>query len=77
MLDWTEKRCTMTGQELRAIRREVGWTQARLAEYLELSTNYLARLERGKYPISERTARDVDVLYMVYKLALALGLIET
>jgi hypothetical protein len=48
-----------------------------VAEYLELSTNYLARLERGEYPISERTARDVDVLYMVYKLALALGLIET
>jgi transcriptional regulator with XRE-family HTH domain len=67
----------MTGQELRAIRRELGWTQARLAEYLELSTNYLARLERGEYPISERTARDVEVLHLVYRLALALGLRET
>jgi transcriptional regulator with XRE-family HTH domain len=67
----------MTGQELRAIRRELGWTQARLAAYLELSTNYLARLERGAYPISERTARDVEVLCMVYRLALALGLRET
>ena len=67
----------MTGQELRAIRRELGWTQAQMAASLELSTNYLARLERGGYPISERTARDVEVLHLVYRLARALGLIET
>ena len=67
----------MTGQKLRAIRRELGWTQARLADYLELSASSLARLERGAYPISERTARDVEVLHLVYRLALALGLIET
>ena len=67
----------MTGQELREIRRELGWTQARLAGYLDRSTNYLTWLERGEYPISERTARDVDILRLVYRLALALGLIET
>jgi transcriptional regulator with XRE-family HTH domain len=67
----------MTGQELREIRRELGWTQARLADHLGFSTNYLAQLDRGGRRISERTAREVEILHLVYRLARAVGLRET
>ena len=66
----------MTGQELREIRLELGWSQARLAARLGFSRNHLAQLERGVRPIMERTARAVQVLHLVYRLARTLGLIE-
>jgi transcriptional regulator with XRE-family HTH domain len=66
----------MEGRELREIRQELGWTQARFAAYLGYSTNYYARMERGEGPLRERTARDARLLITVYRLARLMGLIE-
>lgn len=67
----------MSGQEMREIRRELGWTQKRLAVHLGFSSSYLAQLERGIRLITKRTGQAVHVLYLVYRLARTMGLIET
>lgn len=66
----------MTGQELREIRQALGWTQARLADHLGVSSNHLAQLERGERTITEQTARYASVLHLVYRLAVAMGVVE-
>ena len=38
----------VVGESIRKARQEHGWTQAFLAEQARLSTNYVARLERGE-----------------------------
>jgi transcriptional regulator with XRE-family HTH domain len=38
----------VVGEALRRARQARGWTQAQLAEAAGLSTNYVARLERGE-----------------------------
>jgi len=55
---------TMVGQALRRIRQERGWTQAELAEAAGLSSNYVARLERGEL---------VPSFLVVHQLCTALG----
>jgi transcriptional regulator with XRE-family HTH domain len=66
----------MTGAELRAIRQEVGWTRERLARYLGITPLYVAQLERGTRRITERTARSMRVLHLIYRSARAVGLLE-
>ena len=46
----------MTGEQLRAIRRRLGLTQAAFAVGLGITANALARLERGERRVSETLA---------------------
>ena len=50
----------MRDDELREVRRAAGWTQARMAEALGLSSNYYALLERGEKPIERRIEQLID-----------------
>jgi hypothetical protein len=68
--------CHGIGQGLREIRRELGWSQARLEVHRGFTPNHVGSLELGRRPITERTARAVTILHLVYQLACALGLIE-
>lgn len=52
------------GDAIRAARRVREWTQAELAERASLSSNYVARLERGELGAS---------LWVAHRLARALG----
>ncbi len=47
----------MTGKEIRALRRRLGWTQVALADAVGVSSNTVARWERGEMGISEPAAR--------------------
>ncbi len=53
------------GDRIRLARQTKGWTQVELAEASGLSSNYVARLERGELGAS---------LYVASKIAEALGL---
>lgn len=46
----------MQGTDLRTIRKELGWTLARMAEALAMSETYVGQMERGQKPIERRTA---------------------
>lgn len=59
-----EEFALLVGERIRSIRQARGWTQAELAEAARLSSNYVARLERGELGPS---------LYVASKLAEALG----
>ncbi|MGZ8285368.1 MAG: helix-turn-helix domain-containing protein [Allosphingosinicella sp.] len=52
----------MQGSELKELRRQAGWTQARMAEALGVSPNYLAQMERDEKPIERRTELQIDAL---------------
>jgi putative transcriptional regulator len=52
----------MTGKELRQIRKGLGLTQQQLAARIGVTSNSLARWERGEVGISEPVARLVRVL---------------
>ncbi len=54
----------LVGERLRNARQSRGWTQVELAEAATLSSNYVARLERGELGPS---------LFVACKLAEALG----
>jgi len=45
----------MQGQELRNVRRQLGWTQAQLAGALGLTETYVGLMERGVHAIEKRT----------------------
>jgi len=47
----------MTGVEIRALREKFGWTQMALAEAVGVTSNTVARWERGEMAISEPAAR--------------------
>ncbi len=47
----------MTGGEIRALRGKLGWTQVALAEAIGVTSNTVARWERGEMAISEPAAR--------------------
>ena len=47
----------MTGVEIRAFREKLGWTQVALAEAIGVTSNTVARWERGEMAISEPAAR--------------------
>jgi putative transcriptional regulator len=48
---------SMTGVEIRALREKLGWTQMALAEAVGVTSNTVARWERGEMTISEPAAR--------------------
>jgi len=50
----------MTGVEIRALREKLGWTQMVLAEAIGVTSNTVARWERGEIAISEPTSRLVQ-----------------
>ena len=43
------------GQVIRATRQQLGYSQERLAELAELSTNYVGSVERGEYDVTVTT----------------------
>ncbi len=47
----------MNGVKIRALREQLGWTQVALAEAIGVTSNTVARWERGEMAISEPTAR--------------------
>ncbi|MBF6571292.1 MAG: DUF1870 family protein [Candidatus Binataceae bacterium] len=47
----------MTGKEIRALRRKLDWTQVAMAEAIGVTSNTVARWERGEMAISEPAAR--------------------
>ena len=56
----------MTGKQLRAIRKRLGWTQKEFAEHLGLHPNSLAKQERGEAGIGgavERLALVLDGMH--------------
>lgn len=55
----------LVGERIRLARQERGWTQVELAEAAGLSSNYVARLERGELGPS---------LFVACKLSEAFGL---
>jgi transcriptional regulator with XRE-family HTH domain len=52
----------MTGEELKAIREELGWTQSQMADELGVTPNTVARWERGEMEIFEPAARLAMIL---------------
>ena len=50
-------RIVMTAVEIRALREKLGWTQMALAEAVGVTSNTVARWERGEMAISEPAAR--------------------
>ena len=48
---------SMTSGEIRALREKLGWTQVALAEAIGVTSNTVARWERGEMAISEPAAR--------------------
>lgn len=47
----------MQARELRSIRKRLGWSQVRLAEAVGVTSNSIARQERGEIGIKESLAR--------------------
>ena len=46
----------ITPEELRAIRKGLGWTLERMAAEIGMSETYVGQMERGQKPIERRTA---------------------
>ena len=59
----------MTGVEIRAFREKLGWTQMALAEAIGVTSNTVARWERGEMAISEPAARLLEKLAEERKIA--------
>ncbi len=56
----------MDGKELRALRKLLGVTQAKLAEAVGVTRNAIALAERGERGISEPLSRLVKMLVQVH-----------
>ena len=52
----------MTGDELRRLREQRGWSQAELARKVHLSRQHLNSLERGHNQIVPRTAQHLRLV---------------
>lgn len=68
IIDYTI-RIAMTGRELRSIRQKLSLTQAALAEAIGVTSNTVARWERGEMGISEPAARLLEKLAEERKIA--------
>jgi DNA-binding transcriptional regulator YiaG len=68
IIDYTI-RIAMTGRELRSIRQKLALTQAALAEAIGVTSNTVARWERGEMAISEPAARLLEKLAEERKIA--------
>jgi transcriptional regulator with XRE-family HTH domain len=53
----------MTGKQLKKIRGQLGWTQSQLANELGVTSNTVARWERGEVAIREPVARLLQSIY--------------
>jgi transcriptional regulator with XRE-family HTH domain len=58
----------MTGRKLRSIRQKLALTQAALAEAVGVTSNTMARWERGEMAISEPAARLLEKLAQERKI---------
>ena len=67
-IDYT-MRIVMSGRELRSIRQKLALTQAALAEAIGVTSNTIARWERGEMAISEPAARLLEKLAGERKIA--------
>lgn len=67
-MDYT-LRIVVTGRELHAIRQKLALTQAALAEAIGVTSNTVARWERGEMTISEPAARLLEKIAEERKLA--------
>ncbi len=55
--------CVQIGRRIRVLRTERGWTQAMLADHVELTREHLSELEGGKKEMCVRTlARIAEAL---------------
>jgi DNA-binding transcriptional regulator YiaG len=61
IIDYT-MRIVVTGRELHSIRQKLALTQAALAEAIGVTSNTVARWERGEMAISEPAARLLEKL---------------
>jgi transcriptional regulator with XRE-family HTH domain len=52
----------MTGRELKTLREQLGWSQARLAAAVGVASNSIARQERGEMGIKESLARLIRIV---------------
>jgi len=52
----------MQPDELKALRKALGWRQGKLDAALGLSPGYVGKMERGQKPIEKRTALAVRYL---------------
>lgn len=68
IIDYTI-RIVMSGRELRSIRQKLALTQAALAEAIGVTSNTVARWERGEMAISEPAARLLEKLAEERKIA--------
>ena len=68
IIDYT-MRIVMSGRELRSIRQKLALTQAALAEAIGVTSNTVARWERGEMAISEPAARLLEKLAEERKIA--------
>lgn len=55
----------MTGDELRRLREQRGWSQAELARKAHMSRQHLNSLERGHNQIVPRTAQHLQLVLAV------------
>jgi DNA-binding transcriptional regulator YiaG len=55
---------TLTGKELRFLRKEMGLTQAELGQYVGLDAQTVARWEKDQYPITSAADIVVRLLYL-------------
>ncbi len=62
-------RIVVSGRELRSIRQKLALTQAALAEAIGVTSNTVARWERGEMAISEPAARLLEKLAEERKIA--------
>lgn len=60
-----EPEVEVQGDELKELRRQAGWTQARMAEAIGVTPNYLALIERGEKPIERRIEQLIDAFARV------------
>jgi len=59
----------MKGEELKSIRKKLGWTQAKMAEAVGVDPNSVARWERNEVSIREPIARLIRTVTTTKKKA--------
>lgn len=57
----------MSGKRIQAFRKQMGWTQARLAEVVGTTRNTIARYERAKIGISKPMAQLLERIMADYE----------
>jgi transcriptional regulator with XRE-family HTH domain len=56
----------MQGEEMRTLRKAMGWTLAKLAEELGMSETFVGQMERGQKPIERRTELAMRYLALIH-----------